>query len=257
VAEYRRTRLQPTHVRTLQRRCLDLVVRWSSPGAALALLLAIGLLVVVGVGWLLGMLLEVIGGGGVTEIDSQVQRFIVNHREPWVTSFMGVATYFGDSSVVLIVVLAVGSVWSWQARAIYPVALLVGAYVGARVTETAVKMLTHRLRPPTEQAIGEFTHFAFPSGHATYAAAIYGTMAALAIACLGSKWRDLVWGAAILIIAVIGFSRVYLGAHWLTDVLGGFLLGAFWAVCLFMTTRTVKSIKASRPPYLNCSDPEQ
>jgi undecaprenyl-diphosphatase len=233
---------QPFRLHNLYRRSLDSLVHWIGRIGALALSLTVAILVILGIGWLLGTLLTVIGEGGVTDIDRQVQAFFVDHREPALTSFMSLATYFGDSSVTLIVVLLLGLLWSWQTRTINPLALLVGAYVGARITETTVKMLTHRPRPPAEEAIGEFTRFAFPSGHATYASAIYGTVAVLAIASLGWNKRRVIWAVTACLIAVVGLSRIYLGAHWLTDVLGGIILGAVWAMCLITTTRTLEFI---------------
>jgi membrane-associated phospholipid phosphatase len=246
ITEHGRTIEQPSRLHTLYRRSLDPLVRWFGRAGAVVLSLTVAILVIIGVGWILGTMLDMMGEGGVTRIDREVQAFFISHRAPALTSFMGVATYFGDSSVVLIVVLILGLLWSWQTRAINLLAVLVGAYVGARIIETAVKILTHRPRPPTEEAIGEFTRFAFPSGHATYASAVYGTVAVLAIASLGWNKRRVIWTVAICLITVISLSRLYLGAHWLTDVLGGAILGAAWAMCLVTTTRTLELIQAPR-----------
>jgi hypothetical protein len=107
------------------------------------------------------------------------------------------------------------------------------AFVGALVLSDTIKTLTHRARPPASQAIGHWTGYAFPSGHTTKATATWGMLAAL-LAATGSRWGGKVagWTAALLLVGLVALSRLYLGASWLTDVLGGLALGAAWLFAL-------------------------
>jgi membrane-associated phospholipid phosphatase len=78
-------------------------------------------------------------------------------------------------------------------------------------------------------AIGHFTGLAFPSGHATLSAAVYG-MGAVLISRATNRpaVKVAAWVGAVVIIVLVGVTRLYLGAHWLSDVLAGWALGALW-----------------------------
>jgi undecaprenyl-diphosphatase len=180
---------------------------------------------------------------------------MVAHRNQWLTSTMQAVTLLGDSSFVIGVVCIVGLIWSYFARSLYPLTLLLVTYLGARVIESAVKQLSHRPRPPIDQAVDHFTRFAFPSGHAIYAITIYGMIAVLLSLVSRQRQRKLavlaIWVGATLIVALVGSSRIYLGAHWLTDVVGGYILGAAWLIILLVTTQHIDVVRTKNSqPYV-------
>lgn len=204
---------------------------------ALGLLIILGLASLVGIGSVVGLALQELSGSQPAP-DRWIQTFMVANRSQWLTSTMQAVTLLGDSSFVIGVVCIVGIIWSYFARSLHPLILLVVTYLGARVIESAVKQLSHRPRPPIEQAIDHFTRFAFPSGHAIYAITIYGMIAALLSMVSRQRQRRLaMWVGATLIVALVGSSRIYLGAHWLTDVVGGYILGVAWLIILLVTTQ--------------------
>jgi membrane protein DedA with SNARE-associated domain/membrane-associated phospholipid phosphatase len=214
------------------------------PGGALGLSLTVSVLALVGAGWAFGAVLQdVLAGDEGALLDGPVQRFFVAHREAWLTPIMRGLTDLGNAAALIGLVLAVGLVWWWRRRTWRPLWLLAGAYLGAWVLSETVKDLTHRARPPAAQAIGHWTGFAFPSGHTTKATAVYGMLAAL-LAAATSRWgrKVAVWTAAVLLAGLVGLSRLYLGAHWLTDVLGALVLGAGWLFVLLTATRTVHAL---------------
>jgi membrane-associated phospholipid phosphatase len=243
VIEHRMSKpLAPAGTRLHERLVASLV---SSVGARMALgLLLIGsLLAVLGVGWILGTIVQdLLGRSQSPLVDGPVQQFFASHRESHLTAAMRLVTYLGDSSKLMKLALLIGLLWWWRIRDPGPLVLLTGAYIGARVIQTAVKVLTHRPRPPAEQALDTFTRFAFPSAHVTYATVIYGALALLLVASSSRRgWRALIWATATFIVALVGLSRMYLGAHWLTDVLGSMILGAAWLWCLVAVPRTVRA----------------
>ena len=89
----------------------------------------------------------------------------------------------------------------------------------------------------------------FPSAHSAQAAATYGALAYLA-GRAAPRWGQQVaaWTAATLIVLLVGFSRLYLGVHWLSDVLGGFALGAGWLAVVITASATYRRLRAQRPP---------
>jgi undecaprenyl-diphosphatase len=218
------------------------------PQGALGLTLTLTAVALVMAGWAFGSLLQdVVAHDGLALIDAPVQRFFVAHREAWATTVMRGVTNLGNAAVLIGLVLAIGLVWWARARTWRPLCLLAGVGLGAWMLWNSVKVLTHRPRPPAAQAIGHWTGYAFPSGHTTAATAVYGMLAALLAATI-PRWGGKVaaWTAAALLAGLVGLSRLYLGAHWLTDVLGGLTLGAAWLFALLTATRTVDALQAAR-----------
>jgi undecaprenyl-diphosphatase len=126
---------------------------------------------------------------------------------------------------------------------------------GAAIWVQLLKQIFRRARPdlfdPLTRAIG----FSFPSGHSTLSAAFYGAVAGLAAASCRSKWcaaRALTLGMGAILL--IGFSRIALGVHWPTDVLGGWSLGFGWLALVFgfaeARARRQRTPKAEGPEKL-------
>ena len=105
-----------------------------------------------------------------------------------------------------------------------------GAFIGAAVLDTSLKYLIRRPRPPHAAAVLAHTTWSFPSGHALGSLVGFGMLAYLLVV-LGTHerrmQRAIVALAAVLVIAV-GVSRLYLGVHYFTDVLGGYVVGGLW-----------------------------
>lgn len=135
----------------------------------------------------------------------------------------------GFAVLALLTLLAIGyllALKKWGGALL----LLIATLGGAALSE-GMKLGFNRPRPDLVAHVVETTSMSFPSGHAMLSAATYLTLGALlARAQERRRLRGYVMGAAILITLLIGLSRVYLGVHWPTDVLGGWCLGAAWAM---------------------------
>jgi len=109
---------------------------------------------------------------------------------------------------------------------------------GAIALYDMLKPLVGRPRPHVGHLVSTATGYAFPSGHATQTAAVAVTLAAMA-AAMTESWtkKVVIWSAAVLACAIVGFSRVYLGVHWPIDVLAGYALGALWAALCALALR--------------------
>ncbi len=167
----------------------------------------------------------------MTELDQSLLRWFVDHREPWLTSVVRIVTTLGGSGLLIPLVLALGA-WYWRRRqSLRPLALLGAAYTGAFVLSHTIKALVDRARPPALLAIGSYDSPSLPSGHATYAAAVWTMVAVVVAAGTTRRWPKVaVWVAAGAIIGTVGITRLYLAAHWLTDVVAGWAIGAVWTL---------------------------
>jgi len=137
-------------------------------------------------------------------------------------------TWLRSTSVIIPTLVLVAAVLVIRRRDWRSAILLGAAVAGAVGLYNIVKLAVERPRPPSTLWIGNFSDSAFPSGHATQAAAFYGMLAMVFSAMRSLRVRVIVWTGAAAITLVVGASRLYLGAHWLTDVLAGYALGAAW-----------------------------
>lgn len=117
--------------------------------------------------------------------------------------------------------------------------IVVSIALGA-IAETLLKLGFHRARPDVVTHLVTVHSPSFPSGHATLSAMCYLTVAAL-LARRETRWRMRVFvmGIGVAATLLIGFSRVYLGVHWPTDVLAGWSIGALWALATWWIVEIV------------------
>ena len=154
-------------------------------------------------------------------------------------------TWLGSTAFIIPVGLAIGLYFVIRRRDWRPLALLAAAVAGAVALYGIVKFVVGRPRPPAAIWIGHYTGAAFPSGHATQSTAFYAMLAIVLGAGLSARRRAAVWAAAALVVLIVGASRIYLGAHWLTDVLAGYALGACW-VAIVVAVLLIRSSGTGR-----------
>jgi len=166
-------------------------------------------------------------GTGPTPVDAAALQQSVQLRGAGRTMFAVVLTNVGSTVSMAVLALLVG-VWSYRRGRTADAVLAIGAMASGAVLLRGLKLLFDRQRPPElTRLIGETTE-SFPSGHATMAMVVIGTLVVLAWAGRGPLGRAVMVAAATLWIGAVGLTRVYLGVHWFTDVLAGWLVGATW-----------------------------
>jgi membrane-associated phospholipid phosphatase len=225
---------------------LPRVTRWVrariDPANPRGLLLTLGVGAAAAAAWVFGGLTQdVLGHDDTVLSDPRITSLVVAHRVGWLTRPMQIVTWFGSNAVVFPLVVLVGGYFLIRRKDWRPLALLVAATTGAIVLYDIFSPAVGRMRPPPSIWIGHYSGAAFPSGHATVTVAFYAMLAIVLSRGAPPGKRALVWSGAALVVLVVGASRVYLGAHWLTDVLGGYALGAAWAAVLIVAMLLVSS----------------
>ena len=155
--------------------------------------------------------------------------FAVNH-----TGFVGAMQLISDSgsAVAWQIVLAIVVVWLLWRRLPRLALFVVTTAAGSSLLNTVVKAAVHRLRPVLTHPVAQEPGSSFPSGHAQAAIVGYAVLLLVFLPILHGAWRRVATTFAVLMVVAIGFSRVALGVHFVSDVVGGFILGAAWVAAM-------------------------
>lgn len=175
---------------------------------------------------------------GVTTMDTRVLDWMIAHRSEAATDIATVITDLGDT--LSMTVLAVVTVGWFVLRRNLPVAALVAiTSLGAGVLVWVIKRLVGRQRPPEASRLVFEPSLSYPSGHTLGSTVVAGIVAIVLIPQLTKHWVRV--AATVLAVAfpiAVGLSRIYLGVHWTTDVLAGWIIGLMWLLlCATVFTR--------------------
>jgi membrane-associated phospholipid phosphatase len=167
----------------------------------------------------------------VRSLDRRITAVVVAHRTPALNQLMEVVTWAG-SWVALLVVGVIVLVLAWRGRlSAVAVAALLAAWLGQLVAVTLTKAVVQRPRPPDAVRLVAAHGWSFPSGHSANAVVMFAAVAALLGHIVRSRTgRALIWALAVLATALVGFSRIELGVHWMTDVAASLIWTSGWAV---------------------------
>jgi membrane-associated phospholipid phosphatase len=205
-----------------------------SPKGFLSLHLLAGILVFVTMILTLAKISEdVVNNEPLPLADIQFSNWLHSHGSPLLTKAMLVATSFGSTVTVTCIAVALGLYLIWR-RQFYWLAVVAASVGGGALLNRLLKYAFQRPRPHFDDPILRLTSYSFPSGHTMAATVLYGVIAAYLFARTRDwRWRVLIILSASLLIALVGFSRIYLGAHYLSDVLAAMAEGLAWmSLCL-------------------------
>jgi len=227
------------------------VLRWSGANIALVLTTGIGLAAVWALSGISAEVYEdVVERDGIALIDQPVLDAAVRARTPFTAEL---ATDFTDlggkvGMPIIAVVVAVAIAWAW--RRWTPLVLMAIASAGSLLITVTGKELTARDRPPQSLAVPPFESSpSFPSGHTLNATVILGLTAYLLVVWATRKrWRVLALVTLGTLIVAMGLSRVFLGHHWLTDVVAGWAVGLGWLASVITGHRVMITLERRRRP---------
>ena len=188
----------------------------------------IGLVLAIAVVMLFAWMTEEVHEGETLQFDQHAREVIHGYSAPALTSAMRFFSRLGSVAVMLVMSAAAFLIF-WRAGWKRAAILLAVTLGGAFLLEQVLKLSFQRARPAAFFDYPEPRSFSFPSGHALFSFCFFGMLASLVTARLGSKaLRVALWIAASVLVALVGFSRVYLGVHYPTDVIGGYLAALIW-----------------------------
>jgi membrane-associated phospholipid phosphatase len=178
--------------------------------------------------------------GEVLAFDDRLRTLVHGLASPRLTSVMRGASFYGGPGVLVPVgLLTAGAflVRGWHRGAL----LVVVTLVGAGLLNGLLKFSFARVRPASFFDYPLPGSPSFPSGHALYAASVFGGLAVLLAARVGSRRLEIViWLTAVSLILLVGLSRVYLGVHYPSDVLAGYAIGSVWVSAVALGDRLVR-----------------
>ena len=195
---------------------------------------------------LFSWLAEEVFEGGATRFDIAVRAWVHQFASPTLTSAMMVISALGSQGLAVAVIIAIVIFLrlKWRRAAIG----LLFTVAGGLVLELTLKYAFHRSRPAP--FFGAVPHtYSFPSGHSLMSFCVYGVLAGLlSHRVRTAAVRVMVWIVAAALIVVIGVSRIYLGVHYPSDVLAGYLAAAVWVSALLAADRVRKRKRMHAPP---------
>jgi undecaprenyl-diphosphatase len=237
---------------------MNAVVRWWNSALKPDGRILISYLIIVMIAAAFVALASVVSTGGTLAID---RLLIAGLRDPadsslsigprWFRSLMLSMTAWGNiASLAVLTVIIAG--YLLVVRKAATAAFLVSAVAGGELVSGLLKAMFNRSRPDVVAHLVEVQTTSFPSGHAMNSAVVFLTLGALLSRVHSQqRVRAYILTVAILLTLTIGFSRVYLGVHWPSDVLAGWMVGGVWATLCWMLARRLqrqKTLEPASPP---------
>ena len=185
---------------------------------------------------------------GISELDRPALDLAIALRTPtktqWATGFTHLGGPIGMTVIASIVTFTM--TWRWRSRT--PLVLMLVGTARSLLMTSVGKAIVGRPRPPLAEAVPPYEYpFSFPSGHTLNSTVIAGLVAYLLLRRLSSTGARVATVAVAVVGAVVmGLSRVFLGHHWLTDVVFAWLLGIAWLALIITAHRLFLTIRGQR-----------
>lgn len=181
--------------------------------------------------------------------DSVISKFIAGFITLETTQFMKLITALGSIKVLIPIALLAIFILNKRKRYKWDSIMLLVALGGGLLLNQLLKWVFHRPRPGIARLL-EVGGYSFPSGHAMVSIAFYGFLAYLFWSNIRqTNLRYLVTFGLVILIALIGISRIYLGVHYPSDVLAGFAAGGFWLTSCILSLEAIRNYKSVPPDH--------
>jgi membrane-associated phospholipid phosphatase len=187
--------------------------------------------------------------------DHEVAGWFHAHLTQTFVSVLRIFTEFGSGEWIGLILFAVALFFAWK-RWWPSLVTLIVAVPGGMLLNEWVKVLVHRQRPFVDGPFVDWSGYSFASGHTIGATLLYGQLLLFVLPALKARhWRLLSIFSAVSLVALVGFSRIALGAHFLTDVLAAILFGIIWLAFSLFATKPMRRRVAPIPAMPFLSEP--
>jgi undecaprenyl-diphosphatase len=205
-----------------------------SPEGETGLHLTIGLALLLAAAWIFGAIAEdIVTGDTITLVDVRLAHWFHDRATPGFTRAMLVVTHWHGipGECIMGALLAL---WFWRRRAHYWMIVCLIAVPGGMLLNVALKHVFRRARPGFDDPLLSLLTYSFPSGHTAAATVFYGLLACYLLRRVHAwRARVAIVSAAVAMVMLVALSRMYLGVHYLSDVLAAAAEGAAWlAICI-------------------------
>lgn len=192
------------------------------------------------------------GSRGVVRFDRTVLLSMHAHQRPGLTELARLLALLGSPTVIVAIALIAAVVGKFARHLRGAAWTLPFAVAGAGIIIQGTKLFVHRARPDLFKPLLHETGYSFPSGHSLIAVAVYGLLGYFALhLAKGRAGRVAVISVTVLLIFLIGISRLYVGVHYPTDVLAGWAMGVPWLVtCLGLHEALARRSEKAGEPVL-------
>jgi undecaprenyl-diphosphatase len=197
--------------------------------------------------WVFGAIAEdVVTNDPLTVVDVRFSAWLHDHSIASLTRCMLLITDLHSTLGVTVMTFAV-SAFLWTKRLRMWVLRLMLAVFGAMLLNFLLKQVFVRPRPHFDNPLLTLTTYSFPSGHTVMATVFYGTLCTLIVSRVRQwRWRALAMVLAAFLILLVGFSRIYLGVHYLSDVVAAIAEGLAWLAFCFLSVEELKRRRKGR-----------
>ncbi|HUF50257.1 MAG TPA: phosphatase PAP2 family protein [Longimicrobiales bacterium] len=185
--------------------------------------------------------------GFTQRFDENVLTWLAARRSPVLDNVMLELTSLGNG-VVLIMIVSISAVFLWLTNHKWSVYVLLAGVIGGQLLNQLLKGAFSRERPSVIEWVDHVSSPSFPSGHAMTSIIAYGSVAYLVGRLEATRrLRVATWSIATLVIVTIGFSRMYLGVHYPSDIVAGFVAGLAWLAIVASSVSALKFFAPRRP----------
>lgn len=218
-----------------------------TPGGELGLHLTAGIALLVAAVAVFTEIAEAVGeGDDIIRLDEQISHWFNQHAFEPLTSIMFAFTHLHGVPAMSVAACLLG-LWFWHKRAPYWLLALALAVPGGMLLNVLLKHTFQRVRPAFDEPLLSLATYSFPSGHTAGATLFYGVLASY-IVMTSPRWKVRIAamiGAAAMVF-IVAFSRVYLGAHFVSDVLAAMAESAGWLAICITAVSTLRRRRAAR-----------
>ena len=218
-----------------------------SPGGELGLHLTAGVLTLMAAVAVFAEIAEAVGeGDDIARYDERISRWFYEHAfEPMTTFMFGITHLHGIPAMCVLSALL--ALWFWRRKAPYWLLATAIAVPGGMLLNVLLKHVYQRARPAFDEPFVTLATYSFPSGHTAAATLFYGLLASYVVTT-SPRWRTRCAAviAAVCMVALVALSRVYLGAHFVSDVLAAMAESLAWLAVCITSVSTLRRRRSAR-----------